>query len=224
MATLKKDLDYLIRFMEDRDIPQALAIDREAFPTQWPHPTYSSLKQELSNKLAHYIVAYKSNEFTRQDAPELDEDRTFWEKFKSLFKERTDDSDQALSQPLTECLIGMAACWLMAGEEHVTTIAVRDSFRRQGVGEGLLISLIDLGFEFKAQVVTLEVRVSNDLAKSLYQKYGFNTAGIRRHYYTDGEDAYIMTTDTIASPSFQSHFSELKQAYRKKFGLLEDVS
>jgi [ribosomal protein S18]-alanine N-acetyltransferase len=226
MATLKKDLDYSIRFMEERDIPQALEIDREAFPTQWPHPTYSSLKQELSNKLAHYIVAYKSNEFTQQSAPELHEARTFWGKFKSFFKERTDDRDQVLSSfVLTECVIGVAACWLMAGEEHITTIAVRDSYRRLGVGEGLLISLIDLGFEFKAQVVTLEVRVSNDLAKSLYQKYGFNTAGIRRHYYTDnGEDAFIMTTDTIATPLFQSHFSELKQSYRKKFRLLEDIS
>jgi ribosomal-protein-alanine N-acetyltransferase len=225
MATLKKGLDYLIRFMEDRDILQALEIDREAFPNQWPHPTYSSLKQELRNKLAHYIVAHNRNEFIREATPEVNETNTFWGKFKKLFSEQADDRGQILSPLLTECVIGMAGCWLMAGEEHVTTIAVRDSYRHQGVGEGLLISLIDLGFEFKAQVVTLEVRVSNDLARSLYQKYGFNTAGIRRHYYTDnGEDAYIMTTDTIASPGFQSHFSELKRAYREKFGLLEDVS
>jgi [ribosomal protein S18]-alanine N-acetyltransferase len=223
MATLKKGLEYLIRFMEDRDIPQALEIDREAFPTQWPHPTYSSLKQELRNKLAHYIVACKNDEFTRQSPPEFDEAGSFWDKFKSLFKEKADDSRDVLSVPLTERVAGMAACWLMAGEEHVTTIAVRDACKRRGVGEGLLISLIDLGFEFKAEVVTLEVRVSNDLAKSLYQKYGFNMAGIRRHYYTDnGEDAYIMTTDTITSPPFLSHFNELKQAYRKKFGQLED--
>ncbi len=223
MATLKKGLDYLIRFMEDRDIPQALEIDREAFPTQWPHPTYSTLKQELCNKLAHYIVACKNNEFIRQSSPEVNENSTLWNKLKGLFKEP--DTVEVVQPPLTECVIGVAGCWLMAGEEHVTTIAVRDSYRRQGVGEGLLISLIDLAFQFKAQVVTLEVRVSNDLARSLYQKYGFNTAGTRRHYYTDnGEDAYIMTTDTITSPSFKSHFDELKRAYRNKWGMSEDVS
>ena len=87
----------------------------------------------------------------------------------------------------------------------------------------MIISLIDLAFQLKAQVVTLEVRVSNDLARTLYQKYGFNTAGIRRRYYTDnGEDAYIMTTDTITTPSFQTRFTELKQEYRKRWGILEE--
>ncbi len=135
-----------------------------------------------------------------------------------------DNTTPVVQGSLTECVIGMAGCWLMAGEEHITTVAVRSTYQRQGVGEGLFISLIDLAFQLKAQVVTLEVRVSNDLARSLYQKYGFNTAGIRRHYYTDnGEDAYIMTTDTITSPSFQSLFNGLKQAYRKRWGI-SDIS
>ena len=45
-------MDYIIRPMKEGDIPQAIEIDREAFPTQWPHPTYASLKQELRNRLA----------------------------------------------------------------------------------------------------------------------------------------------------------------------------
>jgi ribosomal-protein-alanine N-acetyltransferase len=222
MATIKQDLDYLIRFMEERDIPQALEIDSEAFPSQWPHPTYSSLKQELHNSLAHYIVARKCNEFTKQSGLETDKNENFWNRFKGIFNR--DQPAQVVQGSLTECVIGMAGCWLMAGEEHITTVAVRDSYKRQGVGEGLFIALIDLAFQLKAQVVTLEVRVSNGLARSLYQKYGFNTAGIRRHYYTDnGEDAYIMTTDTITSPSFQSLFDGLKQVYRKRWGI-SDVS
>ena len=57
--------------------------------------------------------------------------------------------------------------------------------------------------------------------QALYEKYGFNHTGIRNRYYADnGENAYIMTTDTITSPAFQSHFNTLKQTYEQKWGEL----
>ena len=216
MATLKQNLCYSIRPMEDRDIPQSLELDREAFPTQWPHPNYTSFKQELRNRLAHYMVAYTQKDAPPQTTEENETARIFWRKLKHLFID--DDSPHAFSLPPRDCIIGMAGFWLIMGEAHIITIAVRKTYRRLGIGERLLISLIDRALELKAHVVTLEVRTSNELAQTLYQKYGFFKTGIRRQYYTDnGEDAFIMTTDTLTSAAFQSQYHSLKRAYEQKW-------
>jgi ribosomal-protein-alanine N-acetyltransferase len=73
--------------------------------------------------------------------------------------------------------------------------------------------------------MTLEVRVSNHVAQSLYRKYGFKNEGLRRRYYSDnGEDALIMTTDILTSASYQRHYQELKHsllaALRVSFNLV----
>ncbi len=204
---------YIIRNMQDRDIPQVIEIDREAFPTQWPHPTYTSFKQELRNRLAHYLVATKPIESdTRQSS-----NKSLWKWLVHLF-----DHDRFFGEemppPPKEYVIGIAGFWVMADEAHITTIAVRDAYRRQGIGEHLLIKIIEMAAGLKANVVTLEVRASNKQAQALYKKYGFQVAGVRRAYYTDnGEDALLMTTDSITSTDFQSHFEQLKQAHQLKW-------
>jgi ribosomal-protein-alanine N-acetyltransferase len=216
MAKLKQDLCYTIRPMQDRDIPQAVEIDRAAFPIQWPHPSYTSFKQELCNRLAHYIVACQQIEFVLP-IEETATNKTLWERLKHLLNPDQTPNGEILS-PSREYILGIAGFWLMVGEAHITTIAVRDTCRRQGIGERLLISLIDMATQLNAQLVTLEVRPSNEQAQILYQKYGFYKAGVRHRYYTDnGEDAFIMNTDVITSPYFQSHFLELKKAYEQKW-------
>jgi ribosomal-protein-alanine N-acetyltransferase len=106
----------------------------------------------------------------------------------------------------------------MAGEAHITTIGVRQAYQRLGIGELLLISTIDLALIRQAEVITLEVRLSNTAAQELYQKYGFTKRGVRRGYYTDNrEDAVIMTTDTLTSAPFQSQFQLLKRAYAERW-------
>ena len=58
-----------------------------------------------------------------------------------------------------------------------------------------------------SRYITLEVRVSNRGAQSLYDKYGFKKVGVRKRYYLDNnEDAYIMTTDSILTPRVQGSF------------------
>jgi len=115
--------------------------------------------------------------------------------------------------------MGFAGFWAMADEAHITTIATREASRRQGIGELLLQSVIDMANQRASRIVTLEVRVSNTAAQQLYTKYGFSQVGLRRGYYTDNhEDAVIMSTDHIASPSFQAQLQELKKAYTEKWG------
>jgi len=113
-------------------------------------------------------------------------------------------------------IVGYGGFWLMAGEAHITTIAVRPELRRRGIGELLLVAMLDRATELGAEVATLEVRVSNIAAQTLYRKYGFRQVGLRRRYYSNNEDALIMTTNRLTSAPFQRRFQGLKVALREK--------
>ena len=212
-------MGYIIRRMQDIDIPQVLEIDREAFPSQWPHPTYTSIKQELRNRLACYIVATQPMGTKPEDAKEVNGDTGFWHRLLHL-KHRF-YSNRFLGEvnpsPSNDYIVGMAGFWTMVDEAHIITVATRNTHQRQGIGELLLISAIDVAVQSKAKIITLEVRVSNKPAQALYEKYCFQKVGLRRRYYTDnGEDASIMTIEDINSTLFQSQFQQLKEAHRQK--------
>jgi ribosomal-protein-alanine N-acetyltransferase len=105
----------------------------------------------------------------------------------------------------------------MLKDVHITTIAVRNNYRRIGIGEGLLISIIELATQLNASIITLEVRASNEIAQTLYKKYGFQVVGRHLRYYSDnGEDAILMNTDNITSASFQARFQQLKMAHAQR--------
>ncbi len=208
-------MTYIVRPMRGEDIPQAIEIDREAFPTQWPHPSYTSLKRELHNQLTRYIVACKQRR-GRSETIRQDTSRGFWYKLPWL-KLFTNNSQQPPT--IEDYIVGYAGFWTMVDEAHLTTIAVRDAYRRRGLGELLLISVIHSAIQLKAQIITLEVRLSNKAAQALYEKYGFKAVGLRRSYYSDnGEDALLMSTDTITSVPFQTHFHQQRQAHAQKWG------
>ena len=110
-------------------------------------------------------------------------------------------------------VVGFAGLWIMVDEAHVTTFAVDPAWRRRGVGQRLLLALLDLAVERRAREATLEVRLSNMPARRLYEKYGFRPVGIRPRYYSDnGEDALIMTTDALASASMRDRVARLRGA------------
>lgn len=114
----------------------------------------------------------------------------------------------------TDETVAYAGVWLMVDEAHVTSFAVLPSWRRQGLGGRLLVALLDLAFEMGASVATLEVRLSNQPAQALYGRFGFRPVGLRPRYYSDnGEDALIMTTDRLDSPSYRRRLRELRAHY-----------
>jgi ribosomal-protein-alanine N-acetyltransferase len=94
-------------------------------------------------------------------------------------------------------LVGYAGFWMLAGEAHVSTIAVDPKRRRRGLGELLFLSLLRQAYTLHAQLVTLEVRASNKAAQALYTKYNFKEVGERRRYYQGKEDALIMTVEPL---------------------------
>lgn len=107
--------------------------------------------------------------------------------------------------------VAYGGIWLMVDEAHVTTFAVLPDWRRKGVGARLMLALVDLSREVGAHVITLEVRLSNIPARTLYQRFGFRPVGVRPRYYSDnGEDALIMTTDPLDSPVMETRVAELR--------------
>ncbi|EXX85051.1 alanine acetyltransferase [Paenibacillus darwinianus] len=94
------------------------------------------------------------------------------------------------------CIIGYGGMWTIIDEAHVTNIAVRNGWRGYGYGERLMRELQKLAVENGTTAMTLEVRVSNEVAQRLYRKLGFKPSGLRPKYYTDNqEDALIMWAD-----------------------------
>ncbi|MEW6663138.1 MAG: ribosomal protein S18-alanine N-acetyltransferase [Bacillota bacterium] len=92
-----------------------------------------------------------------------------------------------------EKVVGYAGMWVILDEAHITNVAVHPDFRGKGIGLKLMTSLIELGITNGAVRFTLEVRRSNAIAQSLYNKLGFKTTGVRKGYYSDNkEDALIM--------------------------------
>jgi ribosomal-protein-alanine N-acetyltransferase len=67
--------------------------------------------------------------------------------------------------------------------------------------------------------VTLECRVSNGPALSLYDKYGFRKVGLRPRYYSDNrEDAYVLTLDYVLTRRFRERFGEFKSEHERRWG------
>lgn len=205
--------------MCQEDVAQVTEIDREAFFSQWPPPDY---RRELQNRLAHYIVAYDEEKTVEQPEVKASPEKGstgLTSRLRRLFSRNRPFNNEA-SPSSGHNIVGLVGFWIMADEAHITSIAVREAYRRQGLGELLLISAIDLATTLNARIITLEVRVSNTVAQSLYTKYSFTQAGIRQGYYTDNrEDALVMSIQEVNSATFQTHFHQLKQAHSRKCGI-----
>lgn len=114
-------------------------------------------------------------------------------------------------------ILGYAGMWRALDEAHVCTLAVRPELQGHGLGELLLVTLIERALQQGASVLTLEVRVSNRPAQSLYTKYGFRVVGRHRAYYSDNrEDALVMTTDPITSSGYRERLDCLTTRLRER--------
>lgn len=194
--------------MADEDVPQVNEIDREAFPTMLPAPNYH---RELQNHLAHYIVAVDTEKVVSVPEP--------GNGFKRVFKFLFDEQQESAKIP-RQYVLGFVGMWILVDEAHITSIAVREAYKGRGIGELMLIAIIEWAMELNARMVTLEVRVSNRVAQNLYLKYGFNAVGIRKAYYTDNrEDALLMSTGEILSPGYKEKFKELMERHSRRWGV-----
>ena len=217
-------MSVALRPMAEADIPQTTEIERDSFPTLFP-PT--SFRRELGNGNASYIVAW-SRDDTTSDGPAYSPNRSTGTEARPLMGRLFNSARSILSkrdtawQPGDHFVTGFLGTWYMMDEAHVVSVGVRRNYRRQGIGELLLIGAIEQAYRRHSRVVTLEVRVSNHIAQSLYRKYGFEERGRRKSYYTDNrEDAVIMTTRPISVPHYPDEFRGLVIEHERRWGKAE---
>lgn len=208
-------MPYILRKLQDSDIPSVSEIEREAFPSLWPN---SAFKSEINNPKIKLLVASlpSPEDSAEEEAPDTPADpmpQRIMQNFRTFLGRPSTDAS------MQDYPVGYVSTWLVFEEAHITAIAVRKAYRGRGVGELLLAGAIEFAMHQKSRVVTLEVRVSNESAIALYRKYGFKKVGLRKAYYSDNrEDADIMTTDPIMSLTYQRRFMELRHAYLKRHG------
>ncbi len=90
-------------------------------------------------------------------------------------------------------VVAFTIFWVVVDEMHLLNFAVHPAYRRLGMARMLLDAALAEAREIGLRRATLEVRVSNAGAISLYKGAGFKTVAMRRKYYQDtGEDAYVM--------------------------------
>ncbi len=167
----------ILRPMTLDDIDQVVAIDRESFTTPWSANAY---RFEVTNRDTSHLVVVELNGDVR--ARGLRRMLSF-----------------GRSSPPGK-VIGYGGCWLISGEAHISTIAVRPDHRGQGLGELLLASMLKGAMRLGGEYSVLEVRESNEAAQALYRKYEYTVIGRRKRYYRDdGEDALLMEARPLDS-------------------------
>lgn len=199
---------YSVERMELEDVPQVLEVDRESYTLPWPASAYR--REIMQNRNARYFVlrGLSGDDSASPEPPEPDGRP----RLLPFFPWRRQDGP-----PRPGHIVGYSGMWLVLDEAHITTIAIRQAHRGEGLGELLLVSMIEAAAEMGSQRITLEVRISNTAAQNLYTKYGFRMEGIRKRYYSDNnEDAYIMTVDQVRSDAYRDRFDSLVAKLRRR--------
>jgi ribosomal-protein-alanine N-acetyltransferase len=210
---------FRIDLMTLDDVAAVSAVERRCFTNPWPVSAY---RRELQNPAQNYYIVLR-------DLPEPGDDdervepngvaRTLPRRtlFPIGLGRRTDNADEETSSGAR--IAGFAGMWNAFDEAHVTTIAVDEPYRGRGLGEWLLATLFDEAVRRGANWLTLEVRVSNESAQTLYRKWGFSVQGTRRRYYSDNnEDALIMWSRALNDPGYAAERRRLRQALFDRLG------
>jgi [ribosomal protein S18]-alanine N-acetyltransferase len=158
-----------LRFMRVNDIPQVIQIDRLSFEVPWSEKSYRYEILEAGHSSMVVLEWAQPQRVPR------------WRQWFGL------------APSPQRRLVGYGGMWHITGQAHISTIAVHPRARGRGWGEVLLVGMIQRAVFLQAYAIGLEVRVTNSKAQQLYQKYAFETVGIKPRYYrNNNEDAYEM--------------------------------
>lgn len=205
-------VSFAIEPMRMEDVPEVGKVERRCFSNPWPAAAY---RRELRNLAQNYYIVLRGSDAgsVRTRGKFMEDYADNWRSLRALgllsFRNRLQTTvDQ---RPI----VGFAGMWHLFDEAHVTTIGVDLPYRGRGFGEALLLALFDEAVRRGANVMTLEVRVSNDSAMKLYEKYGLAIQGVRPGYYSDnGEDAYLMWSPSLRDERYLAtldrHRAELR--------------
>lgn len=180
-------LSLHLRYMTSQDIPDVVEIDRQSFDMPWSARSYSF---EVSESNYSHMVVLET-----RFQPE---------------RGRVSRLLRRNPHPGASAAIGAyGGLWFIAGEAHISTIASTPLQRGRGWGELALAAMVRRSITLRASHVVLEVRLSNLVAQKLYLKYGFETVGVKPHYYSNnGEDAYDMRLELQGNPAYTAQFDQ----------------
>lgn len=163
-----------------------LALDQRCLGGLWTRSGYQRELDSPHSDLRVLISAPTANHIhKRQCLPTETTDATF-ASLDPISQVAGEQSDSVIT------LLGIGCLWAILEEAHITTLAVEPSYQGQKLGLLLLSDLLLCGYRRGLTRATLEVRVSNQKALNLYQKFDFKEAGQRKRYYADGENARIL--------------------------------
>ena len=187
-----------LRYMTLDDIPQVVEIDRLSFDTPWSARSYAYEIEE--SHYSHMLVL----------EADVVRPASGWKKLLRSF------SGTNNNLAVEKTIVGYGGLWNIMDEAHVSTIASHPDYRGKKYGEIVLAGMIGRAIMLGADYIVLEVRVSNTVARKLYEKYGFTIEAVKpKYYHHDNEDAYdmrLMLTDEAIA-----HFQKLYEKIAPRF-------
>ena len=87
---------------------------------------------------------------------------------------------------------GYVGSWLTVPNAEILNLFVSEEYRGLGIGKMLMYDVFEVCKEENIEMLTLEVRISNTHAITMYKDLGFKVSHVRKNYYGDNEDAYLM--------------------------------
>ncbi len=187
-----------LRSLTTAQIPAALELDQHALGGLW---SWDGYQREIDSPNSDLLV------FVGQ---ETEGPRPLVISHSLLAKDKGQRTEEepASQHPKSQIqnlpfLLALGCSWAIAGEAHITLLAVDPHYQQQGLGQAMLYALLLAAYQRQLERATLEVRVSNQAALTLYTKFGFREAGRRKRDYQDtGEDALVLWRGGLHHPQF----------------------
>lgn len=89
-------------------------------------------------------------------------------------------------------IAGYFGLWILFDQAQITTIGTSKKYQRQHVASAMMQQIEKMCIDNECEFLSLEVRISNLPAQNLYKKFGLDIVSVRKNYYSDHEDAYLM--------------------------------
>jgi len=195
--------------LKAEQLPAVVKLDQLCFGGHW---TLDGYRRELESSSSHFLtvcLGSASLDSPSQSNYDLEIPNN------SQSAQLTSPQSNSLNSPTSGVgthtaletpskLIGLGCFWSILEEAHITLLAVNPEYQNKGLGKLLFYGLLYLAHQQGLERATLEVRVSNQTALSLYKKFGFEEVGKRRRYYQDtGEDALILWRNHLETAEFK---------------------
>lgn len=116
-------------------------------------------------------------------------------------------------------VVGYAGMMLTGLEAHITNIAVDPDVQGLKIGTRLLLRMVTEVIARGGEQASLEVRTSNHVARSLYEKFGFEIVSTRKGYYVEtNEDAFVMVAAGINATEYRNRLDRIRAGVTKPMG------